>query len=384
MRNQLLLGIAGLLGLLGCSDSFAEFQACIDSVGITGYVDVTYDRFADSTHVVTAGSNRVTVDRLRLILESPRRWGLRETRSELGPPTLTAFSSCGGSGTCRPDSIQLSVAQVSREAEWEGEDTMIFLHSNGDRMQVSIHADQVAREPVGGVRGTVGIEERVEFKISYRDFLTMACDDHTEFRLYGSEGAVEHASFRALARVLERGEVPVTVSEEVAPGVDLPMETSPATGDEELPLMIPDWYQLDRASRTVAVRIEAGSNSDNNFWNFNGYYGGRGEVVIPQGYTVTVRFRNLDPNMAHSIGIGARRPSYPATFSDPVPVFSGGITSNPTSMTRATMPGEEETITFVAAEAGLYDFICYVAGHAVVGMTLPVVVSEEGQAGFRE
>ena len=149
------------------------------------------------------------------------------------------------------------------------------------------------------------------------------------------------------------------------------------------PLTMPDWYQIDRDARTVTLNITAGTSSDNNYWNYNGMYGGRGHLVIPQGYQVTVNLTNNDPNMAHSIGIGERRSSYPATFSNPEPVFAGGMSQNPTSMTEATMPGEMETISFTAETAGDYSFICYVAGHAVVGMYLNVTVSADDEAGFR-
>lgn len=149
-------------------------------------------------------------------------------------------------------------------------------------------------------------------------------------------------------------------------------------------LTMPDWYQIDRDAQTVTLNITAGTSSDNNYWNYNGMYGGRGHLVIPQGYQVTVNLTNNDPNMAHSIGIGERLSSYPATFTNPVPIFAGGITQNATSMTEATMPGETETISFTAETAGDYAFICYVTGHAVVGMYLNVTVSADDEAGLRQ
>lgn len=165
------------------------------------------------------------------------------------------------------------------------------------------------------------------------------------------------------------------------PATDAPAAEAPAATGA---LTMPDWYQIDRDARTVTLDITAGTSSDNNYWNYNGLYGGRGHVVIPQGYQVTVNLTNNDPNMAHSIGIGERQSSYPATFPDPQPVFAGGITENASSMTEGTMPGESESISFTAETAGDYAFICYVAGHAVVGMYLNVTVSADDEAGFRE
>lgn len=147
---------------------------------------------------------------------------------------------------------------------------------------------------------------------------------------------------------------------------------------------MPDWFQYDEADNAVTLDITAGSTSANNAWNYNGYFGGEGEIFVPEGATVTINFVNEDPNMAHSIGVDERRSNFPANFSNPTPLFEGGISSNPTSMTDGTMPGESETITFTASEAGEYSLVCYVPGHAAVGMYLLFTVTTDGQVGFRE
>lgn len=149
-------------------------------------------------------------------------------------------------------------------------------------------------------------------------------------------------------------------------------------------LSMPEWYQVDHDAQTVTLEITAGATQENNNWNFNGFYGGSGEIVVPEGYEVTVNFTNDDPNIAHSIGVDNRRGSFPGSFSNPTPVFEGAMSTNPTSMTDATMPGESETITFTASEAGEYSFVCYIAGHATIGMWVPLTVSAEGEAGVRE
>ncbi len=153
------------------------------------------------------------------------------------------------------------------------------------------------------------------------------------------------------------------------------------TGSE---VSVPDWMTVDEANQTVTLDIIAGQTTDNNSWNFNGYFGGEGEILVPQGYEVTINFSNEDQNMAHSIGVGERRSSYPANFSNPQPVFEGGISSNPTSLTEGTMPGDSETVTFTAATAGEYALICYVPGHAAVGMYMDFTVTTDGTVGFRE
>ena len=134
---------------------------------------------------------------------------------------------------------------------------------------------------------------------------------------------------------------------------------------------------------SVTIELTAGQTADNNYWNFNGFYGGTGEIVVPAGYSVTINFTNNDPGMAHSFGVDARTSGFPSMFTDPVPVFEGAISSNPTSLTDSTMPGESESITFTAAEAGEYSIVCFIPAHALTGMYLRFTVSADGEVGAR-
>ncbi|NNF11944.1 MAG: hypothetical protein HKN72_01895 [Gemmatimonadetes bacterium] len=145
-------------------------------------------------------------------------------------------------------------------------------------------------------------------------------------------------------------------------------------------LSMPGWYQVDHDAMTVTLDIEAGSTADNNYWNYNGATNGEWAITVPVGYTVTVNLSNSDPNMAHSLGISRELTNF-AVPPAPEPVFEGAITQNPQSMVDATMPGESETVTFVASEAGDYSMVCYIAGHTAVGMWLYFVVAEGQDAG---
>jgi hypothetical protein len=103
-------------------------------------------------------------------------------------------------------------------------------------------------------------------------------------------------------------------------GNDQPAErdTAPATQQPAAAqLTMPDWFQVDHDAQTVTMDITAGSTSANNYWNFNGYVGGEGLIVVPEGYEVTINFDNQDPAMAHSIGVDARLANFPANFSQP-------------------------------------------------------------------
>jgi uncharacterized cupredoxin-like copper-binding protein len=52
-------------------------------------------------------------------------------------------------------------------------------------------------------------------------------------------------------------------------------------------------------------------------------------------------------------------------------------------MIDATTPGEEETIQFVAERAGQYALVCFIPGHAAVGMWTYFNVSADGTAGVQ-
>ena len=148
------------------------------------------------------------------------------------------------------------------------------------------------------------------------------------------------------------------------------------------PLTTPDWFSVDNAARTVHMTITAGATPDNNSWNYNGRIRGDYAVTVPQGYTVTIAFANHDRNMAHSLGISTELSNF-SVPPQPNAVFPGAISQNPGSMIDGTMPGEEETITFVAERAGSYSMVCYIPGHSALGMWWFFNISADGQAGVQ-
>lgn len=151
-------------------------------------------------------------------------------------------------------------------------------------------------------------------------------------------------------------------------------------------LTMPDWISVDEQNETVTLDLVAGSSSANNNWNFNGYYanGNNARVVVPQGYEVTINFENQDDLSPHSVGIDAEIGDYPPTFQNVEPVFDGAVSSGATSMSDATQPGQSESFTFTASEAGDYAMVCYLPGHATAGMWIHFRVSAEGEAGLQE
>lgn len=165
-------------------------------------------------------------------------------------------------------------------------------------------------------------------------------------------------------------------SPDSAPAASEPAEAPAAGATTEGGL--PDWYHIDNDAKTVELHIAAQMDGG---WKFNGMSGGEETITVPLGYAITVELTNDDPNMAHSVGIDAQVGGFPAMFTDPQPAFSGAVSSNPTSMQEATLPGESESFTFTADAAGEYAMVCYVPGHAVTGMWVRFNVSAEGEAG---
>jgi sulfocyanin len=160
-------------------------------------------------------------------------------------------------------------------------------------------------------------------------------------------------------------------------------EAAPAATEAAAPaasgeMTMPSWYTMDGSN--VSLDIIAGATDRGNYWNYNGVQFGEMTITVPVGANVTINFSNEDPNMAHSVGISEGFDTAPAMV-EAVAVFDGAMSSNPTSMTDATLPGQSETITFTASEAGEYTMVCYIPGHAVSGMWVRFVVSADGEAG---
>ncbi len=159
-----------------------------------------------------------------------------------------------------------------------------------------------------------------------------------------------------------------------------PAGAAPAEAVAATEMTMPDWFHVDQANEAVHMTITAGATDAKAYWNFNGATDGNMTITVPVGYTVMIDFKNDDPAMAHSLGISSMVGGFGAS-PDPTPAFAGAMTENPTSMVDATMPGEEESISFVADAAGEYTMVCYIPGHAATGMWVRFNVSAEGEAG---
>ena len=145
------------------------------------------------------------------------------------------------------------------------------------------------------------------------------------------------------------------------------------------PMTIPDWFHVDADAQTVHMTLTAGGTPP---WHFNDAHHGGQAITVPVGYTITIDLVNEDPVMAHSLGISAEAAPFGGVL-EPVAVFDGAITDDPGSMVDGTMPGETDTVTFLAETAGNYSIVCYIAGHSLTGMWLYFNVSSDGSVGVQ-
>ena len=95
-------------------------------------------------------------------------------------------------------------------------------------------------------------------------------------------------------------------------------------------------------------------------------------LVMPRGAEVTLRLINGDPGMPHNWLITNAQPPFPYVAIMAEPVVFGAVTQTLAEAAPSGMPSG--TLTFVAAAAGHYTYLCSVPGHAQEGMYGALVV----------
>lgn len=126
----------------------------------------------------------------------------------------------------------------------------------------------------------------------------------------------------------------------------------------------------------VMLEIVAGKTPENSYWNLNGLHGGEGKIRVPLGAEVEVDFRNEDPAMTHSLGITRWADPFPADFAPIEPAFPGAMLNEVGSHVGGLPPEGRSVFRFRASEEGRYAVVCFVPGHAAVGMFIPFEVVE--------
>ena len=124
----------------------------------------------------------------------------------------------------------------------------------------------------------------------------------------------------------------------------------------------------------VILEIVAGETHENSYWNLNGLHGGTGNIRVPLGAEVEVDFRNADPAMAHSLGVTAWADPFPSDFAPIEPAFPGAMVNEVGSDAGGIAPEGRSVFRFKATREGRFAVVCFVPGHAAVGMYIPVEV----------
>lgn len=125
---------------------------------------------------------------------------------------------------------------------------------------------------------------------------------------------------------------------------------------------LPDWISVDAAARTVTLTLEVSRPAGAPLARINGEHDGSVQVVVPRGWTVQWRWKNLDETGPHSLVVMVEREKLP---------MEGGRASFTNAMSRSVTaglpPGGTDNTTFVAEDAGWYWVLCGVPGHAIGG-----------------
>ncbi|GEM_PF-754512 len=126
--------------------------------------------------------------------------------------------------------------------------------------------------------------------------------------------------------------------------------------------------------KTAELTLVASKTEANGGFNFNGYGKGALTITVPVGWKLLIHYRN-DGNLRHSLDVAPFAGTQPDKAPDPA--FPGASTKDAVD---GIGPGQEETVSFVAATAGKYEFLCGALGHAQAGMWDYLIISPTAQS----
>jgi uncharacterized cupredoxin-like copper-binding protein len=125
---------------------------------------------------------------------------------------------------------------------------------------------------------------------------------------------------------------------------------------------LPDWITVDAATQTVTLALEVSRPAGAPSARINGEHDGSVQVVVPRGWTVQWRWKNLDETAPHSLVVMVEREKLPMEGGRPS--FTNAMSR---SVTAGLPPGGTDNTTFVTEDAGWYWVLCGVPGHAIGG-----------------
>ena len=146
----------------------------------------------------------------------------------------------------------------------------------------------------------------------------------------------------------------------------------------------PSWMVVDSENNLVTFTLTSAYNGNNGSWNYNGFYNGSANLVVPQGWNVNLKFVNPDGNYRHSVAvIKMWDGDVPQEADDSSVAIARAYSLSPSQGCLSC----EEDVKFKAKNRddytiGKYSVFCGVPGHGGSGMWLGFSVIDGIDAPF--
>ena len=141
----------------------------------------------------------------------------------------------------------------------------------------------------------------------------------------------------------------------------------------------PSWMVVDAGNKLVTFTLTSAYNGNNGSWNYNGFYNGSANLVVPQGWNVNLKFVNPDGNYRHSIAVIKMwdNDNIPQEADDTLVAIARAYSLSPAQGCLSC----NEDVKFKAKNRddytiGKYSVFCGVPGHGATGMWLGFSVKD--------
>ena len=141
----------------------------------------------------------------------------------------------------------------------------------------------------------------------------------------------------------------------------------------------PSWMVVDSENKFVTFILTSAYNGNNGSWNYNGFYNGSANLVVPQGWNVNLKFVNPDGNYRHSIAVIKMwdGDNVPQEADDALVAIARAYSLSPAQGCLSC----KEDVKFKAKNRddytiGKYSVFCGVPGHGGSGMWLGFSVKD--------
>ena len=143
--------------------------------------------------------------------------------------------------------------------------------------------------------------------------------------------------------------------------------------------IIPSWMVVDSGNKLVTFTLTSAYNGNNGSWNYNGFYNGSANLVVPQGWNVNLKFHNPDGNYRHSVAVIKMFDSnnIPQEADGQLVAIARAYSLSPENGCLSC----KEDVKFKAKNRddytiGKYSVFCGVPGHGATGMWLGFSVKD--------